>query len=79
MTPIRFGEQLRQSLAADALASLNLTPRVAEQPALDERLVEPSEDGAEDETTLEVPLSLPNLITFTQPIGCAARVRAALD
>lgn len=69
VTPIRFGEQLRQSLAADALASLNLTPRVADQPTFDESLVEQSEDGAEDATTVEVPLSLPNLITFTQPIG----------
>lgn len=68
-TPIRFGEQLRQSLGADVLATLNLAPRVAESPAHDEALVEPSEDGAEDETTLEVPLSLPNLITFTQPIA----------
>lgn len=69
VTPIRFGEQLRQSLAADALASLNLAPRATQQPTFDEPLIEQSEDGAEDETTLEVPLSLPNLITFTQPIA----------
>lgn len=69
LTPIRFGEQLRQSLAADALATLNLTPRVADQATFDESLVEQSGDGAEDVTTIEIPLSLPNLITFTQPIG----------
>lgn len=69
ITPIRFGEQLRQSLAVEALAILNLTPRVADQPNFDETLVEQSEDGAEEATTLEVPLSLPNLITFTQPIA----------
>jgi flagellar hook-length control protein FliK len=69
VTPIRFGEQLRQTLAADALATLNLTPRVADQVTFDESPVEQSEDGAEDVTTIEIPLSLPNLITFTQPIG----------
>jgi flagellar hook-length control protein FliK len=69
VTPIRFGEQLRQSLAADALATLNLTPRAADQPKFDEELVDQSEDGAEEATTVEVPLSLPNLITFTQPVG----------
>jgi flagellar hook-length control protein FliK len=67
--PIRFGEQLRQSLGVEALATLNLTPRAADQPNFDETLVEQSEDGVEDATTLEVPLSLPNLITFTQPIA----------
>lgn len=69
VTPIRFGEQLRQSLGAEVLASLNLAPRATAQPTFDETLVEQSEDGAEDATTVEVPLSLPNLITFTQPIA----------
>lgn len=65
--PIRFGEQLRQSLGADVLATLNLTPRVTESPTFDESLGEPAED--EDVTSVEVPLSLPNLITFTQPVA----------
>ncbi|GFE87211.1 flagellar hook-length control protein FliK [Steroidobacter agaridevorans] len=68
VTPIRFGEQLRQSLAADALATLNLAPRVADQPNFDEALVEQSEETTEDAATTDTLATFPSLITFTQPV-----------
>ncbi|WP_116810651.1 flagellar hook-length control protein FliK [Steroidobacter cummioxidans] len=66
VTPIRFGEQLRQSLGADALATLNVTPRLLEQPKFDAESGEPSEDLSEDAT--DVQPAFPGLITFTQPV-----------
>lgn len=68
VTPIRFGEQLRQSLGADALAPLNLAPPVADQAKFDEALVEQSEEATEDEATTDTLLTLPSLTTFTQPL-----------
>ncbi|MFC4308149.1 flagellar hook-length control protein FliK [Steroidobacter flavus] len=69
ITPIRFGEQLRQSLGVEALATLNLTPRVTDQPKFDGAPVEQSEEGAEDTASTDVLPVFPNLITFTQPVA----------
>ncbi|WP_129649247.1 flagellar hook-length control protein FliK [Peristeroidobacter agariperforans] len=69
VTPIRFGEQLRQSLAADALAPLNLAPRVTEQPKSDEAVVEQSDEATEDAATIDTLVTFPGLITFTQPVS----------
>ncbi|HWK49847.1 MAG TPA: flagellar hook-length control protein FliK [Steroidobacter sp.] len=66
VTPIRFGEQLRQSLGADALASLNVIPRMLEQPKFDAESAELSEDSSED--AADVQPAFPGLITFTQPV-----------
>lgn len=67
LAPIRFGEQLRQSLDVQTLPNAALAPAVPGKPTLDELLSEqPSTEEAE---LIDVPLSLPNLITFTQPIG----------
>lgn len=68
VTPIRFGEQLRQSLAADALAALNLTPRVSDQPKFDQALVEQSQEGADETEATDALPAFPSLITFTQPV-----------
>lgn len=67
VTPIRFGEQLRQSLGADVLATLNLAPRVVDQSKLDEALVEQSEEDSEEAAT-ETFSTFPGLVTFTQPV-----------
>jgi len=68
LAPLRFGEQLRQSLGTDALASLNVTPQLLEQPKFDAELAAPSEDVAEDATTTDLQPAFPGLITFTQPV-----------
>ncbi len=68
VTPIRFGEQLRQSLGVEALATLNLTPRVTDQPKFDEALLGQAEDGTEETPTPDTLPAFPNLITFTQPV-----------
>lgn len=69
VTPIRFGEQLRQSLGVEALATLNLTPRATDQPKVDAaESLEQSEDGEETATTTDALPTFPGLITFTQPV-----------
>ncbi|WP_129779110.1 flagellar hook-length control protein FliK [Peristeroidobacter soli] len=68
-TPLRFGEQLRQSLGVETLATLNLTPRMVDQPKFDDAQIEQGEEGAEDTATNDVLPAFPNLITFTQPIA----------
>lgn len=71
VTPIRFGEQLRQSLDLDAqsLPILPVVPRVPGEPTLDELLSKQSSSAKDEEDhagdTLPV---FPSLITFTQPI-----------
>lgn len=67
VTPVRFGEQLRQSLVADALATLNLAPRVTGQPKLDEAPIE--QEATEDATPVDALATYPSLITFTQPVA----------
>jgi flagellar hook-length control protein FliK len=69
VTPIRFGEQLRQSLGVEALATLQLTPRGVDQPKFDGAPVEQGEEGTEDNATTDVLPAFPNLITFTQPVA----------
>ncbi len=78
-TPIRFGEQLRQSLDADALATLNLALPVADRPKFDEALVEQAEEGTEDEATHRHATDIPEPDDFHAAGDRAARVRAAFD
>jgi flagellar hook-length control protein FliK len=69
LPPIRFGEQLRQSLSADALATLPVTPRLASESTLDDLLSEQQPVASEEETTSEALPAFSGLITFTQPIA----------
>jgi flagellar hook-length control protein FliK len=67
LSPIRFGERLRQSLDVGTLPNVALAPAVPGKSTLDEPLSE--QQSSEEAELSDVPLSLPNLITFTQPIG----------
>lgn len=65
-TPIRFGEQLRQSLGVDSLPKLSVAPRASGDPALDELLSEQS--ATTEEQASDASPVYPSLITFTQPV-----------
>jgi flagellar hook-length control protein FliK len=66
VTPIRFGEQLRQSLDMEPLQDLPTAPRVPGELMLDEQWSEQS--PTTDEDAIEALPAFPGLITFTQPV-----------
>jgi flagellar hook-length control protein FliK len=69
--PIRFGDQLRQSLDVEPLPTLPVTPRLPGEPTLDELLSkQPSSSSSDEEQPADDALPVfPSLITFSQPIA----------
>ncbi|MBL8265475.1 flagellar hook-length control protein FliK [Steroidobacter sp.] len=69
VTPIRFGEQLRQSLGADVLSVLPVAARGPNQAATADDLALEQLATTDEEEVSEALPTFPGLITFTQPIA----------